>query len=187
MKIPAVGFAIMALGVISLMRAASGRADQLDAMKQSSGHVHDPARISIEVKQGLLSVSLREADLFEVMDALARESGVRVKVDKEARKKISLSFKDMPFEKGIKNIIRPLNHAMVWKTAHDASGQEEKTLVELHVFREGHQGSEAVVFTPSTSAPEGGEPEESKVHKRVWSEETRRRMLEKLQVKPSEP
>lgn len=143
--------------------------------------------ISVQVEKGLLSVSLKDADLFDVMDALAKESGVRIKVDKGARKKITLSFQGMPFEKGIRNLIRPLNYAMIWKNAPGAKDADEKVLVELDIFREGHQGAETVSFGPAGPGAEEGEPVESKVRTRVWSEETRQRMLQKLQVRPSEP
>lgn len=145
------------------------------------------ASISVHVEKGLLSVSLKDADLFDVMNAVAKESGVRIKVDKGARKKITLAFQGMPFEKGIRNLIRPLSYAMIWKNAPGAKDSGEKVLVELEIFREGHQGAETVSFGPAWSGAEEGERVESKVRARVWSEETRQKMLQKLQVRPSEP
>jgi len=137
----------------------------------------------VSVAKGLLSVRFKDADLFEVMKSLSLKTGVRIKVDQGAAKKITLTFRDLPFDKGIRNLIRPLNHAMIWKKGKNESGMEVETLEELHVFREGHQGGETVDYLPESSQPEEG----SKVKRGAWSEETRRRMLEKLTVSPSAP
>jgi len=140
--------------------------------------------LEVSVANGLLSVRLKDADLFEVMKTLSLKTGMRIKVDKGASKRITLTFRDLPFDKGIRNLVRPLNNAMVWRKGKSDQGMEVETLEELHVFREGYQGSEAVEYV---SQQEERQSEGSRVERRAWSEETRRRMLEKLTVSPSAP
>jgi hypothetical protein len=141
-------------------------------------------QFEVTVTNGLLSVRLKDADLFEVMKVLSQKTGMRVKVDKGASKKITLTFRDLPFEKGIRNLIRPLNNAMIWKKGKDDHGMDVDILEELHIFREGHQGGETVDYAPEETQPVD---EKSTVTKGGWSEETRRRMLEKLTVRPTAP
>ena len=119
------------------------------------------------------------------MKVLSRKSGMQIKLDKGASKRISLTFRDMPFGKGIRNLVRPLNYAMVWRKTQDKEGREMEVLEELHIFREGHQGGATVDLGPEES-PEG-EPGGGKVTKRVWTEETRQRMLDKMRITPSDP
>ena len=138
---------------------------------------------AISVSNGLLSVRLENAGLLDVMKDLSKKSGIRIKLDKGASKRISLTFRDMPFDKGIRNLIRPLSYAMIWSKTKGENGVVVEELQELHVFREGHQGGATVDLGPDD--PEEGSG--GKVQKRVWSEETRRRMLEKLRVTPSSP
>jgi len=142
--------------------------------------------LDVSVDNGLLSVRLKDAGLVEVMEELSRKSGMRIKLDKGASKRITLSFRAMPFDKGIRNLIRPLGYAMVWRQTLDADGNKVEVLEELHIFREGHQGGATVELSPEDKGEEG-EPQRSRVTKRVWDEETRQRMLEKMRVVPSEP
>jgi hypothetical protein len=139
--------------------------------------------MEITVSNGLLSVQLKNAGLLQVMQELSRQSGIRIKLDKGASKRITLTFRDMPFDKGIRNLIRPLNYAMIWRKTKDKQGVEMEVLEELRIFREGHQGGTVLDLRPDETPESSG----SKVQKRVWSEETRARMLEKLRVAPSAP
>ena len=92
----------------------------------------------------------------------------------------------MPFEKGVRNLVRPLNYAMIWRKTKDKDGRKVEVLEELHIFREGHQGGATVDLRP-----EAGEQQEesggNRVTKRVWDEDTRERMLEKMRITPSMP
>ena len=137
----------------------------------------------VSVSNGMLSVRLKDADLFDVMKTLSSKSGMRIKIDKEASKRITLTFRDMPFEKGIRNLIRPLNYAMIWERGKEKEGVAVDVLVELRVFREGNQGGETVDFGPE----EEEEIKETKVKRSRWSEEKRRQMLEKLRARPTSP
>ncbi len=138
--------------------------------------------IVINVSGHLFSVRLKDADIFDVMKTLSQRSGMRIRVDRDASKRITLSFRDMPIEKGIRNLIRPMSHAMVWKRGKDKNGKDVDILVELHIFREGHQGGGTVDFVPEEGPEEEVKP---RVQKRRWTDEERARMLEKLRVKPS--
>jgi len=142
--------------------------------------------LDVSVRDGLLSVRLQNAGLLQVMQELSRQSGMRIKLDAGASKRITLSFGNMPFEQGIRNLVRPLNYAMIWKKSQDKDGRPVEVLEELHIFREGHQGAATVELGPDRA---GGEAagSGSKVTKRVWDEETRQRMLEKTRVTPSGP
>lgn len=157
---------------------------QAPASPGESGHPSVNENIFIDVSGDLFSVRLKDADLFDVMRVLSQKSGIRIKVDKGASKRITLSFRDMPFERGIWNLIRPMNHAMVWKRGKDKNGHDVDILEELHIFREGHQGGQTVEFTPEEKVQE---PAQTRVEKRRWTDEERARMLERVRVKPSLP
>jgi len=141
--------------------------------------------LDISVNNGLLSVRLKNAGLLQVMEELSRKSGMRIKLDNGASKRISLTFRDMPFDKGIRNLVRPLNYAMIWRKTKDKDGRDVEVLEELHIFREGHQGGATVDLRPEQTAV--GDSAEGKVTKRVWTEETRQRMLDKMRITPSMP
>jgi hypothetical protein len=139
--------------------------------------------LEISVTDGLLSVRLSNAEILPVMEELSRKTGMRIKLDQGASKRISLTFSRMPFDKGIRNLVRPLNYAMIWKKGKDPDGKDVEVLEEIHIFREGHQGGATVDLRPAP-APE---TPAGRVTKRQWDEETRRKMLEKMRVTPSEP
>ena len=145
-----------------------------------------PGNVHVSVDGGLLSVRVEDAGLVEVMEELSRQSGMRIKLDRGASKQISLAFGNMPFEQGVRNLIRPLGYAMVWRRSQDADGNEVEILEELHIFREGHQGGAVVELRPPELVEEAAAGP-TPVTKRVWDEETRRRMLEKMRIAPSAP
>ena len=192
---PSAAAPVPAPALSSTTVSAPGNSGQVPGSPSGSGQaLGNPAGAStpaagqgqfeVSVTNGLLTVRLKDADLFEVMKVLSEKTGMRVKVDRGASKKITLTFRDLPFEKGIRNLIRPLNNAMIWKKGKDDHGMDVDILEELHVFREGHQGGETVDYAPEENQPVD---EKSTVTKGGWSEETRSRMLEKLTVKPSVP
>ena len=170
---------LLALSLLCGPAAAEAPARSAEVDAETGG-------LYVSVEGGLLSVRLEDASLVAVMEELSRKSGMRIKLDRGASKQISLTFRNMPFDRGIRNLIRPLGYAMVWRKTRDEDGNELEILEELHIFREGHQGGAVVELRPPEPVEEEAE-EPRPVTKRVWDDETRQRMLEKMRVVPSEP
>ncbi|HID28545.1 MAG TPA: hypothetical protein EYP19_00915, partial [Desulfobacterales bacterium] len=82
--------------------------------------------------QERLSVHLKEANLKEVLLAVAKVAKVEFTIKQAiADKKVSVQFDRLPLEKGVKKILRPFNHSMVF----DSSGRLKKIIILESVFK----------------------------------------------------
>lgn len=83
-----------------------------------------PIKQYIKVNGGLLSVNLKDVDLFEVLEEIGRQTGIEVKIDKSIKHKITADFTNMILEEGIKKLIKE-NYAIV-TTKISVPGKAEK-------------------------------------------------------------
>jgi hypothetical protein len=68
--------------------------------------------------QNQLTVHLKEANLKEVLLAVAKAAQVEFTINKAiADEKVSVQFDKLPLEKGIKKILRPFNHSMIFNSS----------------------------------------------------------------------
>ena len=102
----------------------------------------------VSVEGDILSIDVRGAPLFDILKEIAAETGMEVKVDPEVNKTVSASFENVPIDRGIARLIRPLDYVMKWKRITEGEESfEEITAVEI--FRKGERDKARQVLSPS--------------------------------------
>lgn len=119
-------YTILLLGMIGLLYVPSS----LSASKATN---------EIFYAQKQLTAHLVEANLKEVLLAVAKVAKIEFAISKAiADRKVSVQFDKLPLEKGIKKILRPFNHSMIFSS----SGQLKKIIIL-------ESGSESTIETIS--------------------------------------
>jgi hypothetical protein len=77
----------------------------------------------VKVKDGLLSVNLKDTSLLEVARDIEKQSGVWFRGDETLfQEKISVTFNDLPIEEGLKRILTNLNYSLMFDNMHKIAG-----------------------------------------------------------------
>lgn len=78
---------------------------------------------AVNVRDGLLSVNLKDTSLLEVARDIEKQSGVWFRGDETLfQEKISVSFNDLPLEEGLKRILTNLNYSLMFDTKNKVAG-----------------------------------------------------------------
>jgi hypothetical protein len=72
----------------------------------------NPMEQYIKVKEGLLSVNLKDADIAGVLKEIGRQAAIEVKIDQSLKHKINADFANMDLEEGLKKLVKE-NYAVV--------------------------------------------------------------------------
>lgn len=76
----------------------------------------------VSIQEGRISVDLQDADVLSVAKDIERQTGITFKGDESLlEEKISVSFKDLPLEQGIKRILTNLNYSLVFDSRGEVS------------------------------------------------------------------
>ena len=76
----------------------------------------------VSIRDGLISVDLREAPLVSVAGDIERQSGISFKGDDSlVEERISVAFNDLPLEQGIKRILATLNYSLLFDSRGEIS------------------------------------------------------------------
>lgn len=81
--------------------------------------------IDVKVRNGLLTVNLRDAPLADVLLAIGEQAGFRVLVPGDAKTTVTRSFSAVPLVEGVQRL---LEHASSWLMIHDGDALEEVRL-----------------------------------------------------------
>jgi len=77
----------------------------------------------VSVKDGFLSVNLKETSLLEVARDIEKQSGVWFRGDETLfQEKISVSFDGLPIEEGLKRILTNLNYSLMFDNKNKVAG-----------------------------------------------------------------
>jgi hypothetical protein len=77
----------------------------------------------VSVKDGLLSVNLKDNSLLEVARDIEKQSGVWFRGDETLfQEKISVTFTDLPLEEGLKRILTNLNYSLMFDARNKVAG-----------------------------------------------------------------
>jgi hypothetical protein len=77
----------------------------------------------VSVKDGALSVSLKDHSLLEVARDIEKQSGVWFRGDETLfQEKISVTFNDLPLEEGLKRILANLNYSLMFDAKNKVAG-----------------------------------------------------------------
>ena len=78
---------------------------------------------AVSVKDGLLSVNLKDNSLLEVARDIESQSGVWFRGDETLfQEKISVTFNDLPLEEGLKRILTNLNYSLMFDNKNKVAG-----------------------------------------------------------------
>jgi hypothetical protein len=78
---------------------------------------------AVSVKDGLLSVNLKDNSLLEVARDIEKQSGVWFRGDETLfQEKISVTFNDLPLEEGLKRILTNLNYSLMFDNKNKVAG-----------------------------------------------------------------
>lgn len=78
---------------------------------------------AVSVKDGLLSVNLKDTSLLEVARDIEKQSGVWFRGDETLfQEKISLIFNDLTLEEGLKRILTNLNYSLMFDNKNKVAG-----------------------------------------------------------------
>jgi hypothetical protein len=77
----------------------------------------------VSVKDGLLSVNLEETSLLDAAREIEKQSGVWFRGDEKLfQEKISITFKDLSLEEGLKRILTNLNYSLMFDAESEVAG-----------------------------------------------------------------
>ena len=78
---------------------------------------------AVSVKEGLLSVNLKDTSLLEVARDIEKRSGVWFRGDETLfQEQISVTFNDLTLEEGLKRILTNLNYSLMFDTKNKVAG-----------------------------------------------------------------
>jgi hypothetical protein len=78
---------------------------------------------AVSVKDGLLSVNLKDTSLLEVARDIEKQSGVWFRGDETLfQEKISVAFNDLTLEEGLKRILANLNYSLMFDNKNKVAG-----------------------------------------------------------------
>jgi len=86
----------------------------------------------IEVTRGLLTVRVEGSPLQNVLEIVARESGVSIRVHATADETVTANLRGLPLDEGLRKILGTRSAVFVY--ADDLAGVGRPRLVEIHVY-----------------------------------------------------
>jgi hypothetical protein len=112
----------------------------------------DPAMAMEPKPAPVISLTVTDKPLNEALEAISRDTGFRFNLNGQWRgHPVSAAFTDLPLEKGLKRLLRSLNHTIIW---------EANRTVTIVVYGKADSGGTGAV---SFSAPPNPEPEETEL------------------------
>jgi predicted aspartyl protease len=102
--------------------------------------VADLGAFGLQVNDSKLSVNADKIPLQDLLRALSY-NGITIRIDPKINPLISAEFSDRDLEEGLKSILKPHNHAFVWKPIPPFPKEADSTyqLKEIHIFRPGEK------------------------------------------------
>lgn len=122
---------------------------------KKSGDEKNPA-IVLSVKAGLLSATINDAPLRQVLDALARQVPLEVYYsDNVAEQKITDTFERLPLEEGIRRVLKDTSHVLSYLEAVPA--EDGRAAVRKMEIRIATSDTGSVSSAQQAVAPQGDE------------------------------
>jgi hypothetical protein len=80
--------------------------------------------LDISYERGFLSVSAENAELEDVLTAIANKTGISVDAPEQLNEVITIYFKDIPLEEGLHRILKDINHVLFFSSSGGKTGKE---------------------------------------------------------------
>jgi HEAT repeat protein len=97
-----------------------------------------PRELNIKIHDGLMTVSIKDASLIQVLQEIQEQSGIEFEIGAESDRKISAEFSDVPMEEGLKRLLNPVSHSIVYNSVKDTP---QKTEIKKVVICDQSKGS----------------------------------------------
>jgi hypothetical protein len=81
-------------------------------------------KLHVAYDQGLLSVSLENAQLGEVLQVVGEKTGILIQSPEDLNKSITIDFDRIPLEQGLYRILRGINHVLIFSPSNKETGKE---------------------------------------------------------------
>lgn len=115
-------------------------------------------KLDVAYDQGLLSVSLENAELDEVLAIIGETTGISIQSPEDLNMSITITFDKVPLEDGLYRILRDIDHVLIFSPVDEKTGRE--TVSGVYILPEKITGSRTPRATPSV--PRRAEPEEER-------------------------
>jgi len=89
----------------------------------ASAEVRDQ-KLYVAYDRGLLSVSLENAELEEVLEVIGEKTGISIRSPEDLNKSITINFDRLPLEEGLYRILRDINHVLIFSPSDQETGKE---------------------------------------------------------------
>jgi hypothetical protein len=114
-----------------LVAAAVAALDLTDRPAFAAEPGDQPATIEVSLRDGLMSVTLREAPLDAVLRAIGEEAGFRVVVKGGLDNPVTWSFTNVPLDKALRRLLQNTNSVLIHGPARDGGAGR---LVAVHAW-----------------------------------------------------
>jgi hypothetical protein len=121
----------------------------------ASAEVRDQ-KLYVAYDRGLLSVSLENAELEEVLEVIGEKTGISIRSPEDLNKSITINFDRLPLEEGLYRILRGIDHVLIFSSSDKEIGKE--TVSGVYIPSDKITGKRAPGTT--RSVPRRTKPEE---------------------------
>jgi len=110
-------------------------------------------RDSIKIRGDLLTTSVAGAPLQSVLEAIARESGVKILIFAPTEERITVEFREVPLDVALRRLVREKNYVFIYSRSRPRAdaGARSQRLKEVHVYP---GPAEAIARPEPTAAPD---------------------------------
>ena len=112
--------------------------------------ISPPSGVTLE--KGLLSVSLQDRQLKGVLEEISRQGGIKIVMEKPVERKVTMEFKNLPLEKGLKKLLEGTDYYMVFSPDQTGSPYAVKE-VNIIPRSSGPGPKGSTIATPPSPTP----------------------------------
>lgn len=92
---------------------------------------------SVRFHNNRLAVNVKNTSLESVLRKVADQAGISVVIYGRLDREVTLNFKDLPLEKGIKTLLTRVSTSFLYTTYEAESGQKQSVLEKVFIFSDG--------------------------------------------------
>ena len=81
-------------------------------------------KLFVVYEKGLLTVSVEDVDLRDVLTAVSEKTGVSTQWLRNLEKRVTIEFRGAPLERGLRRILRGVSYALIYSPSDEQDGPE---------------------------------------------------------------
>lgn len=117
---------------------------------------HPCDAFQIEIKNNRLTVEADQVHLQDLLKKMALDYQIAVRMDPSINPKVTLSFQSRELEDGLKSILNPHNHVLLWKAVPKSQGKPSAPvyrLDQIQIFKPGAKAQMVDIKAPLKKPP----------------------------------